>query len=174
MLYVGDMLEPKYGKFRNNFSQCDDNVPFFPQKQPLYLSQVLFFFVARMWNFAKKETLTWTKLVCLRWYQTHSSTYYHSAISHIYIQGIPCTKFTILSKIGPFLRRAFCPALASTTLPENFLGGFLPWEALMTDWVHKCCITVFGVLFCKDICSSWECFSLQAHSRSSIHKTNAS
>lgn len=38
----------------------------------------------------------------------------------------------------------------------------------------KCCITVFGVLFCKDICSSWECFSLQAHSRSSIHKTNAS
>jgi hypothetical protein len=91
-----------------------------------------------------------------------------------HIQGIPCTKFTILSKIGPFLRRAFCPALASTTLPENFLGGSSPWKALTTDWVHKCCITVFGVLFCKDICSSWECFSVQAHSRSSIHKTNAS
>lgn len=66
-------------------------------------------------------------------------------------------KFTILSKIGPFLRRAFCPALASTTLPENFLGGFSPCEALMTDWVHKCCLwssvlqryfVFLGMFFC--------------------------
>ncbi len=45
-------------------------------------------------------------------------------------------KFTILSKIGPFLRRAFCPALAGTILRENFLGGFSPWEALTTGFIN--------------------------------------
>lgn len=110
MLHVGDMLEPKYGKFRNNFSQCDDNVSNFPQKQPLYLSQGLFLFVARMRNFTKRRNTDLDLAGMFEMIPDPLLNILHSAISHIvfawissqyqfwnyFVHGIPCLLFAPL------------------------------------------------------------------------------